>query len=563
MKRKKTAIVVIALALLLEIIFALNSGDLSSINDVQTLGQTLGAITMLPTILAVTLAFITNNVIFSLLVGFLSGVILFAISSSSSYMNIPSAFINDLFKSISTVLFDTENLKIMLLCFAVGGMVEVVKSSGGFEALAIKLTNKVNTPRKAGLIGSLLGCLIFFDDYANALIVGPIMKPISDRVKMSREKLSYIVDSTAAPVAGMALVSSWVSVEVSSIEQGLQMVNINENGFTYFLESLPFCFYCIFALTFIFLNSLTCREYGPMLDAEINARKKTVSLNDEAEIKGIDKQSKRMMVAIISILLLVFVAIFGFYFEGRNILVQSGTIAKDAPITLDIIIKSISLSDTMLWIVISSFVGSVFAIITGCIYKLFSLKEALKSWFIGAKKIFSTIILLLLAWCLANTVTRIGATYYAVEIISTNVPWQIVPVLIFITCCVISFASGSYGCLFVVMPLAIPLAYRIISMGVTNDNNIYLLTCIGSVMAGSIFGDHCSPITDCTILSALGCGCDTMSHVHTQMPYAITVGVISILAIILSSFGLNVIIIWSLAILLELAILLLIGKKPI
>jgi len=569
MRHKKYVVLLIIATVLLSVIITLQKGDLSSITDVQELGKELGFVTLIPTLLAVVLAFITNNVVFSLLMGFLSGVILLSLSSFVGVANISLGFVKEAYTSISSVLFDTEKLKIMLLCFVVGGMVEVVKSSGGFEALAIKLTKRVNTPRKANLISSFLGCLIFFDDYANALIVGPIMKPITDRVNVSREKLSYIIDSTAAPVAGIAIVSSWVAVEVAAIEEGLSLVGINENGFTYFLSSVPFSFYCIFALTFIFLNALTGRDFGPMLKAEKRARNgepislasKKIEGKSVKEIK--DKINERIFVAIVSVALLVIIALVGFYFEGRNKAILAGTVTNDSPLALDTIIKYISLADTMLWIIISSSIGAVFAIGCGIINKLFTFKKAITSWLIGAKKLFSTIVLLLLAWCLADTVARLGTTYYAVEIISKNVSWQFVPILIFACCCVISFASGSYGCLFVVMPLAIPLAYRIISMGVTNNNNIYLLTCIGSVMAGSIFGDHCSPITDCTILSALGSGCDTMEHVQTQMPYAITVGIISIISILLTCVGINVMLVWLIAVLIELIILCVIGRKPI
>lgn len=568
MKRKTLTLIVIGCTLLLTILITINKGDLSYITNVKDLGKALGFLTLIPTLLAVLLAFITNNVVFSLLIGFLSGVLLVTLSSCIDLINIPLTFISETYRSLKTVVTSQENLKIIILCFVVGGMVEVVKSSGGFEALAIKLTKRVNTPRKANLIGSLLGCLIFFDDYANALIVGPIMKPITDRVKISREKLSYIVDSTAAPVTGISIISSWVAVEVSAIEQGLTMVGINENGFTYFLRSVPFCFYCIFALTFIFLNAITGREYGPMLKAETRARNGEPISQISKKIEGkkyrdiTDKFSQRIFTAISSILLLVLIAVLGFYFEGKRKALLIGSLQSNAAVTLDNVIKCISLADTMKWIIISALVAAIVSIIFGCLFKLFTFNEAIKSWLLGAKKLISTIILLILAWCLADCVSRIGTTYYVVELISNNVTWYLVPLLIFICCCVVSFASGSYGCLFVVMPLAIPLAYRIISMGVVKNDEIYLLTCIGSVMAGSIFGDHCSPITDCTILSALGCGCDTMEHVHTQMPYALTVGAISILSIVLTSLNINLIIVFILAISLELLILFIIGKKP-
>lgn len=569
MKHRRLASIVIACTLVLTVTLTLAKGDLSSVTDLESLGKSLGFITLIPTLLAVALAFITNKVVFSLLVGFLSGVLILTLTSTTSLIGYPINFVKYAFDSIYTVVFDFENFEILLLCFVVGGMVEVVKSSGGFEALAIKLTEKVNTPRKAGLIGSLLGCLIFFDDYANALIVGPIMKPITDRVKVSREKLSYIVDSTAAPITGIAIVSSWVAVEISSIEQGLSFVNMNQSGFSLFLRSVPFCFYCIFALTFIFLNALSGREFGPMLKAEQRARKgesvskKSAELENQNDSIIKDKLGKRIFTGLGGIILLVVLAMLFFYIYGRKAAIASGLLNTDSAFTLNNVMIAVSNAKTTRLIINASLIGAIFTIIFGKIFNLFTIKQALKFWLDGGKKLLPTIVLLLLAWSLANVVKLIGTTYYAVEIISMNVPWFLVPALIFLCCCLISFASGSYGCLFVVMPLAIPLAYRIISMGVTNNNEIYLLICIGSVMAGSIFGDHCSPITDCTILSALGSGCDTMEHVHTQMPYAICVGIISVCAILLTSVGLNVFVTWLIAIILQLLVLLLIGKKPI
>lgn len=569
MKRKKLAIILIAITAII-IVSTLLSKDNLSLLSVEELGKELKILTLVPTILAVILAFITHNVLFSLLIGFLSGVLILAFTCSTSLINIPFQIVNQVLISIKTVVLDIENIEILLLCFVVGGMIEVVRSSGGFEALAIKLTKKINTPRKAGLIASLLGCVIFFDDYANALIVGPIMKPITDRVKVSREKLSYIVDSTAAPVTGIALISSWVAVEISAIDNGLEIVGSNLSGFYLFLKSIPFCFYCLFCLSFIFLNSLIGRDFGPMLEAEKRARKgqpvsdesKVIDNNKYKEIK--DKENKRIFVGVGSIILLVSFAMISFYINGKNGAILNGALTSASSFTLQNIMVAISYADTINLVTISALVGSIFAITFGCIYKLFNIKDAFKSWFLGAKNLLPTITMLLLAWCLADGVTRLGTTHYVVEIISANVSPIYVPILIFATCCIISCASGSYGCLFVVMPLAIPLAYKVISMGVNINDEIYLLICVGSVMAGSIFGDHCSPVTDCTILSALGSGCTTMEHCRTQLPYAIVCAIVSVICgILLTTLGLNVFLALLLGVIVQILIFMLIGKKPI
>ena len=568
MKRKRATIIVTLASILAIIVAMLCKGDLSLQND--ELGRQLGILTLVPTILSVVLAFICHDVLYSLLIGFLSGVIILAISFASSTIQMPLQFVTNAFDVVKTVLGDIENLEIVLLCLVVGGMIEVVRSSGGFEALAIKLTKKINTPRKAGLIASLLGCIIFFDDYANALIVGPIMKPITDRVEVSREKLSYIVDSTAAPVTGIAIISSWVAVEISTIDDGLKIVGSNLSGFYLFLNSIPFCFYCLFCLSFIFLNSMLGRDFGPMLEAERRARhgepvsEESKKIEQGKKIEFKDNLGKRIFVGVGSIVLLVLFAMISFYVNGRHLAITDGALNLNSPFNLQTIMTAISYADTINLVTLSAFIGSLFAVIFGCTFKLFDLKSAIKSWINGAKNLVPTIVMLLLAWCLAEVINRLGATYYVVEIISANVPAIVVPILIFATCCIISCASGSYGCLFVVMPLAIPLAFKMISMGVNIDSQVYLLICIGSVMAGSIFGDHCSPVTDCTILSALGSGCTTMEHCKTQLPYAIACAVVSIVCgILLTTLGVNVVITLLTGLAVQIMIFMFIGKKPV
>ena len=569
MKRKKIAIIIIVISLAIVVVSIFNKSNLNVLN-VEQLGRELKLLTLVPTILSVVLAFVTHNVLFSLLIGFLSGVLILSLISSASLVEFPLQLISNTFISVKSIVIDIENIDILILCLVIGGMIEVVRSSGGFEALAIKLTNKINSPRKSGLIASLLGCLIFFDDYANSLIVGPIMKPITDRVKVSREKLSYIVDSTAAPVTGIAIISSWVAVEISAIDSGLEIVSSNLSGFYLYINSIPFCFYCLFCISFIFLNSLLGRDFGPMLKAEKRARagepvsieSKAIDNNKHIEIE--DKIGKRIFVGIGSILLLVIFAMISFYINGRSNAISVNALEVSSSFTLNNLMTAISHANTIRLVTLSALIGSAFAIVFGCVFKLFSLKDSIKSWFIGAKNLFSTVVILIFAWCLADVVARLGTTYYVVDIISANVSWLFTPILIFITCCIVSCASGSYGCLFVVMPLAIPLAFKEISLGVGINEEVFLLVCIASVMAGSIFGDHCSPVTDCTILSALGCGCTTMEHCRTQLPYAVVCAIISVVCgIMLTTLGVSVYISLLLGLLAQILLLFIIGKKPI
>lgn len=569
MRNKKLVVSIIVFTALLLVVSILTNGNIST-TSVAELGESLGAITIVPTVLAVVLAFVTHNVLFSLLIGFLSGVLILGVVNSNSLLQLPLNLVLALLNSIKDVVLDKDNIEVLLLCFAVGGMIEVVRASGGFEALAIKLANVINSPRKANLVTSILGCLVFFDDYATTLIVGPIMKPITDRVKVSREKLSFIIDSTSAPVSGIALISSWIAVEIISIQKGLEIVGSNTNGFSLFVNSIPFCFYCLFAISFVFINSLIGKDFGPMLKAEQRAlRGQTVSeeskkYDEDIQVKHVKKDmNKKIFVSVGSIALLTAFAIISFYIDGKNVAIKNGTLMANAKFSFESFISIISNADTVGLITISALVSAIFAVIIGSGLQLFTLKESTRSWLTGVRKIGDEVIMLVIAWCLASTVRQLGTTYFVAEIISANVSAIFVPVLIFVSCCVISCASGSFGCMFVVMPLAIPLAYRVISIGCGINNEIYLLICVGSVVAGSIFGDHCSPVTDCTILAASGAGCSTMEHCYSQLPYTLVNCAISIICgIILTCLGVNVLVALAIGIICQILVLLIIGKKP-
>lgn len=563
MKNKKTAVGMIMLLTILLIILVLSKGDLSKIDNIEEFGNRLGSITLVPTLAAVTLAFITKNIFFSLLNGFAFGALILALSKSKGFVPIILTFFKELYQNGKEVILDVENTKILLLCILIGGAIELIGSSGGFKALAERLTKRTNTPRKAGLVATLLGCIIFFDDYANALIVGPIMQPIVDKVKISREKLAYIIDSTSASITGIALISSWIAVEIASIDEGLLIAKSQLSGFGVFLESIPYCFYCIFCVSFVFLNCLLERDFGKMLKAEKKTRNTQV-IYEHSKImseKNIDedKSGKKIFVGVGGVVILSLIAIISFYLSGKKMAISLGKLPLDE-INIHNIVAIISYADTANLISLAAVIASIFALFFGTLFKLYTPKDGIKSWIKGVKEIIPTILLLITAWCLAETINRLGATYYAIEIISANVPAILVPILIFIVCCLISFTSGSFGCMFVVMPLAIPLAYKIMTPVISDNNYLYL--CVGSVIAGSIFGDHCSPVTDCTILSATSSGCDVMEHCHSQLLYSFICFAISIVCgIVLTYLGLNVFISLLIGIIMQGIILLIFGEK--
>lgn len=542
------------------------SGSMPGADAPAALGASLGAMSLLPIILAVALAFATGDVILSLFTGYIGGMAMLAVVEGTSASALPGAVLSRACRGIVATASTWDNASVLILCVAVGGMVEVLRCTGGFAVLAGRLVRRINSPRKANIISQLFCTLFFFDDYANALISGPVLQTMTDKAGLSRARLSYIVDSTAAPVAGIAVVSSWVAVEVSVIDEGLALAGLGMSGFELFLHSIPYCFYCLFALAFMLLSSVMGREYGPMLAAERAARRarRESSAEPDAENAPADKSDgRRVFVCVFSVALLLVTAMLSFYTSGRAEAVELGLIAPGAPFTLATVSTAVAQADTIFLVLRAALLCGLAAIALTKLLRLSSVGEGIKAWLHGAEALMPTIVILLLAWSLADVVKNLGTVYYVVEIISAGVPAFLVPSLIFVCCCLISFASGSYGCMFMVMPMAIPIASAVVGAENLSGDSSFLLLCVASVLSGSIFGDHCSPMTDCTVLAALGSGCNIMEHVRTQLPYAMTVAAVTIVfGTLLTALGMSVWLSLALGCAAMAALLLVIGKKP-
>lgn len=569
LKKPLSALLVIV-AMIAAVYVFWNASAFPSLEQVEQLGHSLGALTLLPPVLAVLLAFLTGDVILSLLAGVVAGAAMLTALTGDGvlYATFHRAVI-----SIVDTSTDWENVRVLLLCVCVGGMEGVIRYSGGFETTARVLSKRLRSPRKVNLISQLFCILFFFDDYANALISGPVLTPVTDKAGVSREKLSYIVDSTAAPLAGIAIISSWVAVEVSVIQEGLDVIGADASAFQIFLGSIPYCFYCIFALAFVLLLTILGREYGPMLEAERRARKgqplkqgtQLVRIRSE-ELRGSyakDKSWQRIALAFGSIALMLIFALIAFYVTGRQEAIAQGLLSPDAPFRFRDLSTIIGCADTIQLVLEASIFAGLMALLGGIFFRLFTLSDGILAWIEGASSLVSTIVVLVLAWTLAGTVDKLGTVYYVVDLIQSGVPQFFVPTLIFVTCCVVSFAAGSYGCMFMIMPIAVPIVAAVGGIAENPAADPFMLSCVAAVLSGAIFGDHCSPMTDCTILAALGAGCETMDHVKTQMPYALTVAITSVLfGTLLTSFGVSPWIALALGILFMAAIIRFVGKKP-
>lgn len=495
--------------------------------------EKFGIWTIIPPLVAIILAFITKNVIISLFIGTLAGCFMLQILDNNMFTSLIQAFL-DFIQRVLNSLADPWNAGIILQVLAIGGVISLVSKMGGARAIAEALAKRAKTPRSAQLITWFLGLLVFFDDYANSLIVGPIMKPVADKLKVSRERLAFIIDATAAPIAGLAIISTWIGLEVGLINDSFNQIGVKVDAFGVFLNTIPFRFYNILILVFVVFTTIMLRDFGPMRKAEIMARKgqdnkkiEDAKVNEEMQPKEGIKLS--IWNATIPIGTLIISALISFYHSGYSSIIAGSdeavkSIILESPFSFTAIQQAFSAADASTALLQSAVFASIVAIIMGVCKKIFTISEAIEVWIDGMKGLIITGLILLLAWSLSSVIKDLGTAKYLVTLLSDSIPSFLLPSIIFILGAVISFATGTaYGTMGILMPLAIPLSYSI------SPEMNYIVVSASAVLTGAIFGDHCSPISDTTILSSMGAGCDHIDHVKTQMWYALFVGGITIL----------------------------------
>jgi len=521
--------------------------------DAKENALTYGAWTLLPPLVTIILAFVTRNVVFSLFMGILSGTFLANIAGANILTAFMNAFVDMSSKMVGS-LADSWNAGIILQVLTIGGMIAVITKMGGPRAIAQALATRAKSPVSAQIYTWIMGFFIFFDDYANSLIVGPIMRPVTDKLKVSREKLAFIIDSTAAPIAGLALISTWVGYELSLIKDAYTVLGQPEiNAFGVFVETLPYRFYNILMLGFVFYSAYSLREFGPMYKAasrayhtgEVsNPLSKNLINEENAFIMPKEDMKYSMSNAIIPIFTLIVVAVVGFYINGKGALSPEALkIVELDPYSFASIRDCFGGADASIVIFEAALFASLVAIGMGLKQKIFSLQEAIETWVFGVKSLVITAVILILAWSISAVMKELGTAMYLVSILSDTTPQFILPSAIFILGSIISFSTGtSYGTMGILMPLAIPLASAVgIHTGLEGDElHSYIVLNIGAVLTGAIFGDHCSPISDTSILSSMGASCDHMDHVSTQLYYAIFVGIIAVVfGYIPAAFGVS------------------------
>lgn len=525
--------------------------------------EKFGIWTIVPPVVAIVLAFITKNVVISLFIGALAGCFMLQIGGMNVFEGFVQAFL-DLIQRILNSLADPWNAGIILQVLAIGGVISLVGKMGGARAIAEALAKRAKTPRSAQLVTWFLGLLVFFDDYANSLIVGPIMRPVADKLKISRERLAFIIDATAAPIAGLAIISTWIGLEVGLIKDSFTQIGMSVDAFGVFLETIPFRFYNILILAFVVITTIMLRDFGPMRKAELNARKginEVVEAENEEEMMVKEGVKLSIWNAIIPIGTLILSALASFYYSGySSIMLGENTalieLLNNSPFSFSSIQQAFSAADASTALFQSAILASIVAIGMAVWKKIFTVTEAVDAWIDGMKGLLITGVILLLAWSLSSVIKDLGTAKYLVTLLSDTIPAFLLPSIIFILGAIISFATGTaYGTMGILMPLAIPLGYSVSSdMG-------YVIVCTSAVLTGAIFGDHCSPISDTTILSSMGAGCNHIEHVRTQMWYAIFVAIVTVVfGYIPAGFGVPVYIILPIAIVILIVLIRLIGK---
>ena len=554
--------------------------------DSEAFAALYGVWTLIPPLLALLLAFLTRNVILSLFLGVLSGAWMLALVSGDLLGSITGAFFNSTDYFIGT-LADRWDAGIIMQVLVIGALIALITRMGGMRAIADLVVKIAKGPRSAQITMWISSWVIFFDDYANALIIGPIMRPLCDKFRISREKLAYIVDSTAAPVAGIMLISTWIGTELVNINQGLEIAGLaGVTAYGIFIDTIPYRFYNIMALFFVFATAFLLRDFGPMLKAEMRARTTGETINPGSEVmdteKVVDeekeeikenyailKTSKKVTPpniwnAIIPVGVLIVSAVILFYTNGAATL-DPEYLAQLS--FFDAVREAYSASDASIVLFQAGLLACIVAIIMGFFEKIFTLKDGIETWAHGMKSMLFVCIVLILAWSIGSVIGDLGTAHFLVSNLSDALPQFIVPALIFIIAAVVSFATGTaYGTMAILLPLCIPLAAAIVGItGMEISNAIpeytYILMCSSAVLTGAIFGDHSSPISDTSILSSMGAGCSLIDHVMTQIVYAVTVGVVVIAGYILVGLGLNVWITLLIMAAILVLVLLFAGKK--
>ncbi|MBR0539004.1 MAG: hypothetical protein IJK36_02100 [Bacteroidales bacterium] len=481
---------------------------------------------ILPPLVAIVMALLIKEVISSLFVGILTGTFLMALYGGASPA---SALGGGLLRVVDTYvvgsLFDADHVTIIVFTLIIGGMVRIITVNGGMQGVVNWLSRRAHGPRSGQLMTFLMDLCIFFDDYSNTLVVGNTMRPVADKLKVSREKLAYIVDSTSAPVVAVAFVTTWIGAELSYIQDGIRAIGLEASAYSVFFHSLAYSFYPFLTLGFVLMIIFSGRDFGPMLKAERKARNASAM---EIEMTNGVLKPAHVIDALIPLAVLIFGTIMGLIVTGYDASVwhaETGFFSQ-----LSATIGAANSYKALLW-------ASLLSLLTTIVMTLLrgdmEFGKIMEEMVEGFKAMFNAVLILTMAWSIALVTKDMHTAEFVSQLLLqwSLSPW-LVPVLTFALAALIGFSTGtSWGTMAILYPLILPASWLLCQeQGLNVEATMPLFyNVVASVLAGSVMGDHCSPISDTTIMSSLASSCNHMQHVSTQMPYALTVGATALL----------------------------------
>ena len=481
---------------------------------------------ILPPLVAIVMALFIKEVISSLFVGILTGTFLMALYGGASPA---SALGGGVLRVVDTYvvgsLYDADHVTIIVFTLLIGGMVRIITANGGMQGVVNWLSRRARGPRSGQLMTFLMDLCIFFDDYSNTLVVGNTMRPIADKLKVSREKLAYIVDSTSAPVVAVAFVTTWIGAELSYISDGISTLGLEVSAYSVFFHSLAYSFYPFLTLGFVLMIIISGRDFGPMLRAERKAR---LASTMTAEMSAGETKPAHIIDAIVPLSVLIFGTIIGLVVTGYDASVwqaETGFFSK-----LSTTIGAANSYTALLW---ASVLSLLTAIVMTLLRGTLEFAKVMEEMVEGFKSMFNAVLILTMAWSIALVTKDMHTAEFVSQLL---VQWSLspvlVPVLTFLLAALIGFSTGtSWGTMAILYPLILPASWLLCQeQGLTMEASMPLFyNVVASVLAGSVMGDHCSPISDTTIMSSLASSCNHLQHVRTQMPYALTVGGVAVL----------------------------------
>ncbi|MEY8325686.1 Na+/H+ antiporter NhaC family protein [Lachnospiraceae bacterium 54-11] len=465
---------------------------------------------LVPPVVAIVLALITKEVYSSLFVGILVGGLF--VSGFSFEGTITHIFNN----GFAAVLSDSYNVGILIFLVVLGAMVSLMNRAGGSAAFGHFAKEKIKSRAGAQLATVALGVLIFIDDYFNCLTVGSVMKPVTDEHKISRAKLAYLIDATAAPVCIIAPISSWAAA-VSGFVEG-------EDGFSIFIRAIPYNYYALLTIVMMIAIILLNINYGPMRTHEANALKGDLFTSGKAAASNekIPVNSKGKVIdLVIPIITLIVCCVIGMiytggFFEGEGF------------------VAAFSNSDASVGLALGSICAMLITIIIYLIRRVLSFKECMECLPDGFKAMVPAILILTFAWTLKAMTDSLGAAKFVAAAMeqSAGALMNFLPAIIFLVGCFLAFSTGtSWGTFGILIPIVVAVF--------ANSNPQLMIISISACMAGAVCGDHCSPISDTTIMASAGAQCDHVNHVSTQLPYALTAAAVSFLTYLVAGFAQN------------------------